>query len=160
MSLTILPLRAILSESLILLVAIAIESWFFQLKLNFTPKASVEYATVMNLISSCIKWVLFFFAVSMLTNTLEQKIVAYILFGKIGPIYPIFILFIFLFFLISLIIKLVSFNLCDSLWGAGMKISQAWRKLRTPNSIVIIVAHICSYLVICLNLLLQRYELS
>ena len=60
MNLTILPLRAIISESLILLVIIAMESWFFQLRLNLTPKVSVEYATVMNLISTCIGWVFFY----------------------------------------------------------------------------------------------------
>ena len=167
MNLTILPLRAIISQSLMLLVIIAIESCFFQLRLNLTPKVSVEYATVINLISTCIGWVLFFYVVSLLPNMWEKQMVAYILFGKIGAIYPAFILFIFLFFLISLIIKLVGFNFCDSLWNknsktrtAGMKIFQVFGELRTPKFIVITMAHTCSNLAIWLILFLQRSQLT
>ncbi|MGD1715637.1 filament integrity protein FraC [Hydrocoleum sp. CS-953] len=167
MNLTILPLRAIVSESLILLVVIAIESWFFQLRLNLIPKVSVEYATVMNLISTCVGWVLFFYGATLLPNRLEEQIVAYILFGKIGGIYRLFILFIFVSLLISLIIKLLSFNLCDSLWnensknyGGGINISQALEELRTPKFMVITVAHICSHLAIGFILFLQRSELT
>ncbi|MCL2924322.1 MAG: hypothetical protein MGF17_06770 [Trichodesmium sp. MAG_R04] len=167
MNLTILPLRVIISQSLILLVIIAIESYFFQLRLNLTPKVSVEYATVINLISTCIGWVLFFYGVSLLPSMWEKQMVAYILFGKIGAIYPGFMLFIFLFFLISLIIKLVGFNFCDSLWNeksknpaAGTKIYQVFRELRTPKFMVILVAHTCSNLAIGLILFLQRSQLT
>lgn len=170
MNLTILPLRAIISESLILLVIIAMESWFFQLRLNLIPKVSVEYATVMNLIYTCIGWVFFIYGVSLLpniSNTWEKQIVAYILFSKIPAITPLFILLIFLFFLISIIIKLVCFNLCESLWNkeskthsTGIKISQALRELRTPKFMVITVAHTCSHLVIWLILFWQRSELT
>jgi len=166
MNLTILPLRAIISESLILLVVIAIESWFFQLRLNFIPKVSVEYATVMNLMSTCVGWVFFFYGVSLLPRMWEKQMVAYILFGKIGTIYPLFMLFIFVGFLISLIVKLVGFNLCDSLWNknsknhaASINISQVLGELRTPKFMVITLAHTCSNLAIGLILFLQRYEL-
>ncbi|MCL2933873.1 MAG: hypothetical protein MGG11_16965 [Trichodesmium sp. MAG_R03] len=167
MNLTILPLRAIISQSLILLVIIAIESWFFQIRLNLTPKVSVEYATVMNLISTCIGWVVFFYGVSLLPDIWEKQMVAYILFGKIGTLYPMFILLIFVFFLISLIIKLVGFNLCDSLWNeqsknraTGIKIFQSLRELRTPKFMVITAAHTCSNLAIWLILFLQRSQLT
>ncbi|NES02537.1 MAG: hypothetical protein F6K22_06595 [Okeania sp. SIO2F4] len=166
MNLTILPLRAIVSESLILLMVIAIESCFFQLRLNFIPKVSVEYATVMNLISTCVGWVFFFYAVSLLPNILDKQMVAYILFGKIDTIYPLFILFIFVSFLISLIVKLVGFNLCESLWnekstnnGVGINLSQALAELRTPKFMVITLAHTCSHLAIGFILFLQRSEL-
>ena len=167
MNLTILPLRAIVSESLILLIVIAIESCFFQLRLNFIPKVSVEYATVMNLISTCVKWVLFFYAVSLLPNMWEKQMVAYILFAQIGTIYPQFILFIFFVFLISLIVKLVSFNVCERLWNeksknnsVGINLSQALEELRTPKFMVIILAHTCSGLAIWFILFLQRSELT
>ncbi|MGD1808998.1 filament integrity protein FraC [Dapis sp. BLCC M126] len=167
MNLTILPLRAVVSESLILLIVIAIESCFFQLRLNLIPKVSVEYATVMNLISTCVGWVFFFYSVSLLPNMWEKQIVAYILFGKIGTIYPLFILFISVSFLISLIIKLLGFNLCDSLWnknyknnGVGINISQALEEFRTPKFLVITLAHTCSHLAIGFILFLQRSELT
>ncbi len=168
MNLTILPLRAIISESLILLVVIAIESWFFQRRLNLIPKVSVEYATVMNLISTCVGWVFFFYGVSLLPNILEKQMVAYILFGKIGgTIYPLFIPVLVLSFLSSLIVKLVGFNLCDSLWnkksknnGVGINISQALEELRTPKFMVITLAHTCSHLAIGCILFLQRSELT
>ncbi len=167
MNLTILPLRAILSESLILLVVIAIESCFFQIRLNFIPKVSVEYATVMNLISTCVGWVFFFYGVSLLPNMWEKQMVAYILFGKIGTIYPLFILFILVNFLISLIVKLLGFNLCEYLWneksknnGAGLNLSQALGELRTPKFMVITLAHTCSHLAIGFILFLQSSELT
>ena len=167
MNLTILPLRAILSESLILLVVIAIESSFFQLRLNLIPKVSVQYATVMNLISICVGWIFFFYGVSLIPNMWQKQIVAYILFGKIGSIYPLFIFFIFVSFFISLIVKLFGFNLCDYLWnkdsqnnGVGINISQALGELRTPKFTVIAMAHICSHLAIGFILFLQRSELT
>lgn len=168
MNSTILPLRAILSESLILLVVIAIESCFFQFRLNFIPKVSVQYATVMNLISTCVGWVLFFYGVSLVPNMLEKQMVAYILFGHIGgTIYPLFILFLVLSFLLALIVKLLSFNLCDSLWneksknnGVEINLSQALEELKTPKFMVITVAHTCSHLAIGFILFLQRSELT
>lgn len=166
MNLTILPLRAIVSECLIILVVIAIESFIFQRRLNFIPKVSVEYATVINLISTCIGWVLFFYVVSMLPNMLEKQMVAYILFGQIGTLYPVMILLISISFLISLIIKLLGFNLCEYLWdektlknGSGMNISQALGELKKPKFIVITLAHTCSHLAIAMILFLQRAEL-
>ncbi|MGK7922814.1 MAG: filament integrity protein FraC [Trichodesmium sp.] len=167
MNSTILPLRAILSESLILLVVIAIESCFFQFRLNFIPKVSVQYATVMNLISTCVGWIFFFYGVSLIPNMWEKQIVAYILFGKIGSIYPLFIIFIFVSLFISLIVKLLGFNLCDYLWNEnspnnsdGMNLSQALGELRTPKFMVITMAHICSHLAIGFILFLQRSELT
>ncbi|NEP88175.1 MAG: hypothetical protein F6K18_15795 [Okeania sp. SIO2C2] len=166
MNLTILPLRAIVSSSLILLLVIAIESFFLQYRLKFIPKVSVQYATVMNLISTCIGWIFFFYAVSIVPNIWEKEVVAYILFGKIGTIYPIFILFIFLSFLLSLIVKFISLNWCENLWnekyknsGASMNLSQALGQLRTPRFLVITLAHTCSHLAIVSILFLQRFEL-
>ncbi|NES79485.1 MULTISPECIES: filament integrity protein FraC [Okeania] len=167
MNLTILPLRAIVSGSLILLLVIAIESFFLQYRLNFIPKVSVEYATVMNLISTCIGWISFFYVVSIVPGLLEKEIVAYILFGKIGTIYPVFILFIFLSFLISLIVKFIGFNFCENLWnekpknsGNMIDLSRALGELRTPKFLVITLAHTCSHLAIVSILFLQRFELT
>ncbi|NEO52785.1 MAG: hypothetical protein F6K54_06660 [Okeania sp. SIO3B5] len=166
MNLTILPLRAIVSGSLILLLVIAIESFFLQYRLKFIPKVSVQYATVMNLVSTCIGWIFFFYIVSIVPNIWEKEVVAYILFGKIGTIYPIFILFIFLSFFISLIVKFIGFNWCENRWnkksknsGASMNLSQALGQLRTPTFLVITLAHICSHLAIVFILFLQRFKL-
>ncbi|NET43268.1 filament integrity protein FraC [Okeania sp. SIO2B3] len=166
MNLTILPLRAIVSGSLILLLVIAIESFFLQYRLNFIPKVSVQYATVMNLISTCIGWISFFYVVSIVPNMWEKQVVAYILFGNIDTIYPIFIFVIFIGFLISLIVKLVGFNLCENLWnekpknsGKMINLSRALGELRTPKFLVITLAHTCSHLAIVFILFLQRFEL-
>lgn len=167
MNLSILPLKAIVSSSLILLLVIAIESFFLQYRLKFIPKVSVQYATVMNLISTCIGWIFFFYIVSIVPNIWEQEVVAYILFGKIETIFPLFILFIFLSFFLSLIVKFISLNWCENLWnkksknsGASMNLSQALGQLRTPRFLVITLAHICSHLAIVLILFLQRLELT
>ena len=167
MSFNILPLRAIVCEFLILLVVIAIESFVFQIRLNFIPKVSVEYATIINLISTCVGWILFFYAVSLLPDILEKQLVAYLLFGKIGPLYPLMILFIAMSFLISLIVKFMGFNFCESLWTeknknqiTSINISQALSGLRTPKFLVITLAHTCSHLTIVLILFLQRSELT
>ncbi len=167
MNFNILPLRAIISECLIVLVVIAIESFVFQIRFKFVPKVSVEYATVINLISTCVGWILFFYVVSLLPNILEKQILALILFGQIGNLYPLLIITIFISFLISLIVKFMGFNLCEYLWTetqtnniSRINISQALSGLKTPKFLVITVAHTCSHLVIALIIFLQRSELT
>lgn len=167
MNLNVLPLRAIFSGFLILLVVIAIESFVFQRRLKFVPKVSVEYATVINLISTCVGWVLFFYVVTLLPSFLEKELVAYVLFGKFGNLYPVMIIFVLTAFVISLIVKLLSFNFCEYLWdnktqesGMSMNLSQAFSELKTPKFLVITVAHTCSRLAILFLLFLQRSELT
>lgn len=54
------PLRTIIFQCLFLLIAIAIEARVLQLRLALPYRTSVEYSTVINLLSTTIGWIAFF----------------------------------------------------------------------------------------------------
>lgn len=57
---SVLPLRAIVYQSLFLLVAIAIEAWVLRRLLKTDPKQSIQYATSINLLCTIVGWLVFF----------------------------------------------------------------------------------------------------
>ena len=70
----ILPLGAILFNFLFLLIAIPIEAYVFNRRLNFDKKTSIFYAISMNLFSSALGWTIFFFIRANITNSCEIRI--------------------------------------------------------------------------------------
>jgi len=57
---SVLPLRAIVYQSLFLLIAIAIEAWVLQRFLKTDPRQSVQYAASINLLCTIVGWLAFF----------------------------------------------------------------------------------------------------
>ncbi|MBE9042705.1 hypothetical protein IQ235_18250 [Oscillatoriales cyanobacterium LEGE 11467] len=82
---SILPLKTILLQTLLLLVTIAIESWVLRNRLNLPRKLSIMYAAIVNLLSVSISW-LAFFAVEpeFLPPTLKNQLIHYILIGRLS----------------------------------------------------------------------------
>ena len=58
---SVLPLRAIVYQSLFLLIAIAIEAWVLHRHLRTDPRQSIQYATSINLLCTIVGWLAFFF---------------------------------------------------------------------------------------------------
>lgn len=77
----ILPLRAIVFQCLLLLVAIALEAIVLrkQLQLGFQP--SIRYATSLNLLTVVLGWILFLGVEQLLPTTARTQIISYVLFG-------------------------------------------------------------------------------
>ena len=75
------PLRAILFQSLLLLVAIAIEATVLrkQLRIGFQP--SIRYAATLNLLTVVIGWIVFLGLEPVLPASVRTQIISYVLFG-------------------------------------------------------------------------------
>ncbi|MEM0981037.1 MAG: filament integrity protein FraC [Cyanobacteria bacterium P01_H01_bin.58] len=81
-SAAVLPLRAIIFQSLLLVVAIALEAIVLRqrLKLGFQP--SIRYATCVNLLSVILGWILFLGIEPLLPEVFRTQVISYVLFGQ------------------------------------------------------------------------------
>lgn len=167
---TVLPLRAFLSQILILWLAIAIESWFFQKSLMLSPKTSVEYTAVINLFSTCIGWLTFFVWESFLSKGEVELLMGYILLGQWHPVSALLILAAFLVYTISFLgkwkgLEILKFLLLQTNQNnSAMPVPIASRNLvrsqkKSPQGFtqfgVLLIAHTCSHCVILLVLYLE-----
>ncbi|HEY9849280.1 MAG TPA: filament integrity protein FraC [Leptolyngbyaceae cyanobacterium] len=82
MPIAVLPLRAVMFQILFLLVAIAVESFIFKKKLHLSGRTSIEYATSINLFSTIIGWIAFFFFLPFLPFKLQAQLINFILFNN------------------------------------------------------------------------------
>ncbi|OCR01871.1 hypothetical protein BCD67_05080 [Oscillatoriales cyanobacterium USR001] len=169
---SVLPLRAVLSQFLILWLTIAIESWFFQKLLKFSPKTSVEYTAVINLFLTCIGWLFFFIWQGFLSQERLEQIMGYILLGQPNPIYLTLIVAAILIYLGSFLVKWKGLELLEFLsQGKTSKSSnpdivtinltnknQKKARISTQAS-VILIAHTCSHCVILIILYLEMNRL-
>jgi len=166
---TVLPLRAILSQLLILWLSIAIESWFFQKLLKITPKTSVEDAAVINLFSTCIGWLIFLIWEGLLPQEKIEQLMGYILLGQWQPISPLLIFAAFLIYSISFLLKWKGLELLEFLVRGNQKKSlepvlpEIFNLARRPKKFsqlstkptVVLIAHTCSHCIILLVLYLE-----
>jgi hypothetical protein len=81
-AIAVLPLRAVIFQCLLLLVAVSLEAMVFrnQLRMGFQP--SIRYAMILNLLSVVLGWFLFLGLEPLLPNRLRIQIISYILFGS------------------------------------------------------------------------------
>jgi hypothetical protein len=77
----VLPLRAIAFQMLFLLVAIAIEGLILQSRLQLRRKESMEYAVVVNLLTTILGWMVFFMAEPWFPDYLRHALIEYVFFG-------------------------------------------------------------------------------
>lgn len=115
----ILPLRLIWIQALILLVSIAIESWFLKKTFDYGKKLSVQYATITNLLIACLGWFTFFYFFTSINfskfDSFKETIIFLILFGKNRA--PSFILFIALvIFALGYFIKWQTLKILEIVW--------------------------------------------
>lgn len=77
----VLPLRAVVFQSLLLLISIAIESLVLQRLLNISRKTATEYSATLNLLSTFVGWLCFFVMEAITRRFLETQLIRYIFFA-------------------------------------------------------------------------------
>ncbi|HEY9641748.1 MAG TPA: filament integrity protein FraC [Coleofasciculaceae cyanobacterium] len=107
----ILPLRAIVLQSLFLLMAIAIESTVLKRRMPLTPKDSVYFATAINLLCVILGWLALFIFLNManiLPPGIQVPLISFIFFDQwSGETATLLIVSCFIIFFVSLGIKLL-----------------------------------------------------
>ncbi|MEY2976108.1 MAG: filament integrity protein FraC [Prochlorotrichaceae cyanobacterium] len=82
--LVVLPLRAIVLQGLMLLVTIAIEAQVMENKLGLSPRGSVQFSTLLNLVSTVGGWCLFLAVENLLPETGRLELINYIFFDDLS----------------------------------------------------------------------------
>lgn len=85
----VLPLRAIVFQTLLLLIAIAIESIALQRILNISRKTAIQYSAILNLLSTFIGWLCFFVVQSITPGFLANQLIRYIFFDRFVAANPL-----------------------------------------------------------------------
>lgn len=79
------PLQTILFQFLLLLVGIAIESLILYRQLNLSQRRSIDYAISINLFSTILGWIVFFYIHPWLPRSLKSQLISYIFFDRFFP---------------------------------------------------------------------------
>ena len=164
MDLTILPLKIVIFQILILLVAIATEALVFKFQLKMPPKTAVEYAAFINLLSACAGWSVFLSIFSFLPEPFLDRVMIYMVFGNKTRLSWEEISALLIVFLLSLLFKLIGLQLGEFIWEKkpdkdAFKIHLHMEDLKNRQSIMAIAGHLCSHLFIVLIWLIQSREL-
>lgn len=79
----VLPLQTVLFQFLFLLVAIALESRVLYRRLRLNRRASIEYATSLNLLAASLGWIAFFLIQDWIPLQLKDQLISYIFFDRL-----------------------------------------------------------------------------
>ena len=77
----VLPLRAIVFQCLLLLVAISLEAIVLRRQLRFGFQPSIRYATTLNLLAVVLGWIMFLGIDPLLPLAMRTQVISYVLFG-------------------------------------------------------------------------------
>lgn len=75
------PLRAIVFQCLLLLVAIALEAIVLRQRLRLGYQPSIQYAASLNLLTVVLGWIVFLGIEPLLSRVVQRQIISYVLFG-------------------------------------------------------------------------------
>lgn len=78
----ILPLRAIAFQTVLLLVAIALEAAVLRQRLRIGFQTSMQYAATLNLLATSLGWLVFLAAELVIPEDLRTQIISYVLFNR------------------------------------------------------------------------------
>lgn len=78
----VLPLRAIVFQCLLLLVAIALEAIVLRQRLRLGYRLSVQFASTLNLLATSLGWLTFLGVEPLVPETLRTQIMSYVLFDR------------------------------------------------------------------------------
>jgi hypothetical protein len=78
----VLPLRAIAFQTVLLLVAIALEAAILRQRLKVGYQTSMQYAATLNLLATSVGWLVFLTLESFLPEELRTQIISYVLFNR------------------------------------------------------------------------------
>ncbi len=104
------PLGIILFDVLFLLVAIPIEAYIFNIRLNFDKKSSAFYAIGVNFFSSAIGWFICFQLEPYLPERWRLELINFVFFNRLsfsGEVYGSIIVFASIAFFITFLMKLI-----------------------------------------------------
>ena len=140
MVLDVLPLRAILFQFFFLMVAISIDAVVFYRNVeDLDYKPSVQYASVANLSSTCLGWLIFFGIQPLLPLGLKEQLISYIFFGQFFPndwinwMPQTLLGLTFFMFAGTIVVKLISLNLLDRMLEKEIKPAEATAMKRTKR---------------------------
>jgi len=130
----VLPLRAIVFQCLLLLVAIALEAIVLRRRLRLGYQPSIRYAASLNLLAVVLGWMVFLGFEPLLPAALRTQIISYVLFGNFyvnewsGGLGVVIVMAGLVTFFITFRIK--ALGLEGLTWALGSPIAPA---LRDPN---------------------------
>lgn len=78
----VLPLRGIVFQCLLLLVAIALEAMVLRRQLHLGFQPSIRYAATLNLLAVVLGWILFLGIEPLLPPSIRTQVISYVLFGN------------------------------------------------------------------------------
>jgi hypothetical protein len=169
----ILPIGAILFEFLFLLTAIPIEAYVLHHRLKFDKKTSTFYAISINVFSSTIGWMIFFFIEPILPMNLKSELISYVFFHNfrnpgtqtwlllIGFI-MFFTTFLMKFLLLRFLVLALKENLKEIYTQSAENNRLKWRRtsiarLQNTNLVTtLLIANSLSYSAISIIILLSR----
>lgn len=108
------PLGIILFNFLFLLVAIPIEAYILNIRLNFDKKSSIFYAICVNFFSGAIGWFICFLLEPSLPETWRLELINFVFFNRLslsGEVYGSIVLFASIAFFVTFLMKLVILKL-------------------------------------------------
>ncbi|TAF08191.1 MAG: filament integrity protein fraC [Nostocales cyanobacterium] len=172
----ILPIGAILFETLFLLIAIPLEGYILNRSLKFDKKTSIFYAIAMNVFSSVIGWNVFFLLEPILSVSIKSELISYVFFNTFkNPrtqnylIFTGFVIFLSTFLVKFLFLKLLIITLGDDSKkkeitenNQRQKIAMN-QKLKLQNSSLItttLIANSLSYTAISLIIVIRNLAIS
>lgn len=79
---SVLPLKLVVFQSLLLLMAIAIEAYVLRYRLSLTQKQSVQYAASINFLATTIGWLLFLSIQPLIPTPLKLQLIDCIFFDR------------------------------------------------------------------------------
>lgn len=169
----ILPIGVILLEFLFLLTTIPIEAYVLNKRLKFDKKTSTFYAIAINLFSSTIGWMIFFFIEPVLPVNLKSDLISYIFFHTFRSgnaqsmlIFAGFFIFFITFFMKFFLLRFFMISLQETLPKFYSQTAEnnrlKWRRnsiarLQGTNLVTtILIANSLSYSAISIIILLSR----
>ncbi|MBD2295496.1 filament integrity protein fraC [Anabaena sphaerica FACHB-251] len=172
----ILPIGAILFETLFLLIAIPLEGYILNRSLKFDKKTSIFYAISMNVFSSVIGWNIFFLIEPILSVSFKSELIGYVFLNTFrNPrIQNSIILIGFMIFFATFLVKFLFLKLLIITASEGVKkqettdISQHEKiltnqKMKLQNSSLVtttLIANSLSYTVITLILVIRNFAIQ
>ncbi len=169
---TVLALPVVLTQILVLLIVIAIESVFFHKFLKFSPKNSVQYVATINLLSAIVGWLIFLGWEEIISPSERERLMSCVFFNQCQFLGFLSFIFNLLIFFGSFLWKWLGFKLFMVLWLGERKLFinsplppklyvQLKNRIRILSDAILIVflAHFLSYYAIVMTLIIQKSSL-
>lgn len=170
MVLTVFPGRLIVTQFLVLLWVIAIESFFFRRALNTSPRVSLEYAAILNLFAAIMGWLMFFIWESFLSPTARILLISCVFLSQCNTFWLSGFTVELIVFFVSFLWKWLGFYALR-LFGIGrlplnvtpklfdQRIYQHLRKrvrILSNEALVVLLSHLSSHYVVLILLIIQK----